>query len=457
MKYLFAIIWFAAAEIAMASSFRLSQYEKATLTNGLRVFQLENHEVPLIEMQIVIDVGSTQDGVLRGLAYLTSQSLALGTSKYTQQQLEDRLDFLGAHWTAETEKERTRFKTSFDKKDLAEMLGIAANLLEAPKFPQKKFDELKQKSLAEMEQLYESPSRVVGRYFDSYIFQGTPFANPADGTKEGLAKIERSDVEKFFHKYYGPRRARIILTGDIVPAEAMKLIAAGFASWQSQSEAPSDIPASPAKHPGVLLIDKPDATQATFMIGATSVPNGFADDIEAQVVNTILGGRFTSWLNSELRVKSGLTYGARSRLEGFKTVGSFYISSYTKTETAIEAIDLALATYRRLFHEGISDEELSSGISYLKGQFPPHFETSAQLAALIDDLEFYGKDLNRLNEFDNRLKSLTKEKTRQLIQQVFPEKDLTFVVIGNAAILREKLKKYGPIKELSIKHHSLAS
>ena len=110
------------------------------------------------------------------------------------------------------------------------------------------------------------------------------------------------------------------------------------------------------------------------------------------MINTILGARFTSWLNDELRVNSGLTYGARSNFTYYSQSGSFAISSFTKTATTVEAIDLALKTYDRLWEQGIDEETLASAKAYVKGKFPPKFETSQDLSNLLGQMYSYNFD-----------------------------------------------------------------
>ena len=130
----------------------------------------------------------------------------------------------------------------------------------------------------------------------------------------------------------------------------------------------------------VYLINKDNATETTLMIGEFGVPMSNPDQIQIDVINTILGGRFTSWLNDELRVNAGYTYGVRSRFASYKNAGTFYISTFTATKNSEPAIDLAVKTYSRLFEKGIDEATLKSAKNYVKGQFPPDYETAGSLA-----------------------------------------------------------------------------
>ncbi len=206
----------------------------------------------------------------------------------------------------------------------------------------------------------------------------------------------------------------------------------------------------------VLLVDKADAGESTFYIGGSGVAVTNPDRVGLQVINTILGGRFTSWLNDELRVNAGLTYGARSTFQSYGRGGLFRISTFTRTATTVEAIDLALKTYGRLWEKGIDEETLASAKAYVKGQFPPRYETSGQLAGLLGQMYFYGYGESYINDFEANVNNLTVAETKRLIADYFPRENLQFVIIGKADDIREQVQQYGDVKEVSIQQNGFA-
>jgi zinc protease len=224
-----------------------------------------------------------------------------------------------------------------------------------------------------------------------------------------------------------------------------------FDKWQGTT--PEMQPMTPPPSPQesyVLLVNKEDATESTFLIGGLGIARNNQDFVAVSVINTILGGRFTSWLNDALRVNSGLTYGAGSRFTSMKEAGSFGISTFTKTSTTIEAIDLALLTYERLWQEGLDEATLASAKAYVNGQFPPQYETSADLNNLLSDMFIFGFDEKFINNFVDEVESVTTERSKSIINQYFPRKNLQFVVIGQAQEIRDALQKYGKIIEIDI-------
>jgi predicted Zn-dependent peptidase len=186
------------------------------------------------------------------------------------------------------------------------------------------------------------------------------------------------------------------------------------------------------------------------MIGGFGITRNNPDQIQVEVINTILGGRFTSWLNDALRINTGLTYGVSSRFARYKTSGTFYISTFTQTNNTEAVIDLALETYDRLFENGIDEETLSSAKNYVKGQFPPDYETAGSLAGFLVQKYIYGLDDSFINNFENEVNGLTIEKVKELIKKYFPKNNLQFVLIGKASEIKDKVEKYGKITEKSI-------
>lgn len=325
-------------------------------------------------------------------------------------------------------------------------------MVTAPRFEQAEFDKLKQRHLLNLQQNKERPRSVINNYFNRLVFGSEGYGSVVQGDNQSIEALSLTEVKQHYSKWYQPNNSAIIVVGDfnsqLMKTELNKL----FGTWKNaqpiNKKAINKTVAS--KKSKLLLVDKPDARQSTFLIGGKGIRRGNEDSVGISVINTILGARFTSWLNDELRVNAGLTYGARSRFSSYSQDGSFAISTFTKTETTVEAMDLAIKTYARLWEKGIDEATLKSAKAYVKGQFPPKFETSTELAALLVNMYGYQFDESYINTFEQQVDSLTVEKTKQLISKYFPQDNLQFVVIGQAEAIREKLTKYGEVSEISI-------
>jgi zinc protease len=192
----------------------------------------------------------------------------------------------------------------------------------------------------------------------------------------------------------------------------------------------------------LLLVDKPDSTQTFFLIGNVGVARTNPDRVGIEVVNTVFGDRFTSMLNDALRVNSGLTYGAQSFFDMQRVPGPFAISTYTRNETTVQAIDMALDLLKKLHEQGLTEEQLRSAKAYIKGLFPTEIETTSQLAALLADLDFYGLDEREVNDYFAKVDALTVADAKRIIRQHFPQENLVFVLIGKAGEIKNAVGKY---------------
>lgn len=439
--------------LATAQTFKLPAYQKFTLKNGLTVYLMEQHEVPLINVSAAFDAGSVNDGNRYGLASMTADALLFGSSQYTKAQLEEKTEFVGATLNTNAGKEVAKLTASFAVKDQDLLFAIIQDVITKPTFNATEFDKYKQRLALQLTQQKESPRAVIGSYFDRFVFGQHPYATPLTGTQSTVATISADDVRTFYTKQYTSDRAAIAVVGDFNTADMKKRITALFGDWKTaKATAPAVTdPGLAFTKSQVLLVNKPDARETTFLIGSKGITQRNPDFVAVTVVNTILGGRFTSWLNDALRVNSGLTYGAGSRFATLKTTGTFAVSTFTKNSTTVRAIDMALNVLDSLQRVGIDEKTLSSAKNYVKGDFPPRYESARSLANLLTDMFSQGFDESFINNFQQNVDGLTVAKAREIITTYFPKNNLQFVLIGKADEIRDQVKKYGTLTEKDIK------
>ena len=198
-------------------------------------------------------------------------------------------------------------------------------------------------------------------------------------------------------------------------------------------------------------MDAPESVQSYFWAGNIAVAKSDPRRAALDVTNTLFGGRFTSMLNSELRIRTGLSYSASSRFDKLQQPGHWALSSFTQTDTTIQALDLALATLDKLHESGLDQAMLESGKSYVQGQYPLALETSGQWASQLATLEFYGLDRRYIDDYSAALAGVTGADAKTVIGEVFPSSaSLAIVVVGNASAIREGLRKYGPVTEMKL-------
>lgn len=454
-----ASLLLASATSLAAPSFQLPAYEKLQLDNGLTVYLLPQHEVPLLTVQVTVKAGAVLD-TKPGLADLTSQSLMLGADTLTKAQVAETVDFLGASLNTSSDQEYSRVTASFMAKDSDKMLDLVKATLLTPKFANDEFDKLKQRQLAAMDNAKQSPREMIDAYFMKQLYGKHPYGHQAVLDSDAMKKIKLTDVRNFYQQYYQPDNSAIAVVGDFEPAVMKTKLSQLFSNWRGKTsgkmpDLTKELPT--LSQTNVLVVDKPDAIETTFMIGGMGVPQSNPDYVGISVINTILGGRFTSWLNDELRVNSGLTYGARSSFNRFGVSGTFAISTFTKKSSTEQAIDLALKTYQKLFEQGLDQATLDSAKAYVKGQFPPRYETNGALASLLSGMFVYGYDERYINDFQQKVDSLTLEESKRLITQYFPKQHLQFVLVGNASEIAPIAAKYGTVRIADIKAGKFAT
>jgi zinc protease len=436
------------------AQFQLPEYEKYTLPNGLTLYLMEQHEVPLVYVNAIFPAGAVWDGEQNGLAALTADALLFGSKNYTKDQIEQSFDFLGASISANAGTEAAKVSASFKKDDFEKLFPIFSDIIKNPTFPQVEVEKRKQRWIAELEQDRESPRRVIRNYFNKFVFGDMPYGNPIDGAKKSIEEITSDELRGFFNLHYPLSLSCIAIVGDFNTEEMKAKVESFFPSIPKVDVPmlPKDLTKEVELPSGnrVLLVNKDDSRETTFMIGGKGVAWNNPDILEIDIVNTILGGRFTSWLNTALRINSGLTYGARSGFTHYKYNGTFFAYSFTATKNTVEAIDIALQVLDRLHKEGINQETLTSAKNYMKGQFPPDYETAGALADFLTTMFFYGLDDSYINDFEKNVDAMTVEKANDIIAKYFPKEDLQFVLIGKASEIKDAISKYGKITEKSI-------
>ena len=442
----------AAQSAAQSAEFRLPQFETTTLPNGLTVMLMERHEVPLIAVRAVVKAGAVNDGAQPGLANLTGDAILLGSEKHAKAAIDEAFDFRGAQLAGGSATEQTTVQANFAKADAAALLPLFAEIVQQPSFEAAELDKLKNRKVRGLKQAKESPRQVAGTYYRSMLYGDAPYASPAAGTVGSLSALQRADVRGFHGRYFRPDNAAVIVVGDFDPAAMRRQIEALFGQWKAEGPAPqrADYGKPVADKPRVWLVNKPDAIETTFIIGGPGIARNDADYVPLQVLNTVLGGRFTSWLNDELRVNSGLTYGANSAFAPLAQSGIFTMSSFTASAKTEAALDLALKTYNRLWDKGIDKPTLDSAKAYVKGQFPPRFETGERLASLLGDMYALGVDRAQIDNFMRDVDGLTPARAKQLVDRHFPRNNLQMVLVGKAEDIRKVAAKYGEVTELDI-------
>ena len=437
-----------------AQSYKLPDYTTFKLSNGLTVYLMEQHDVPVISVSAILPAGAIYDNDKAGLASLTATALKHGTKNYTKTKLDEELDFIGANVNTYATKEYAGLSSNFAAKDKVKVLSIIKDLLLNPVFDPAEFNKEKSRLLVMLEQQKESPRSVIGSYFDAFLYGNHPYGNVISGINSTVSKLTVDDLMNFYKTNYKPDNAAISIVGDFNTKDMKGELTTLFSTWgksTKEKENPATKTISIPTENRVLLVNKNDAKETTFYIGAPGISRNNPDFVAIEVVNTLFGGRFTSMLNDELRVNSGLTYGASSRFNALKNGGSFVISTFTANKTTEAAIDKALEVIKKLHTNGLDEKSLSSAKNYVKGQFPPRYETAGQLSGLMTQMFWYNFDKSFIDNFEKNVDGLDLAKANQIITKYFPNDKFQFILVGKSAEIKKIAEKYGKVTEVDIK------
>ncbi len=439
---------------AVAAGVTLPEFKRVELENGTVLLLIEKHDVPLIGVQALLRGGAVADPDERnGTASLLASLMQKGAGERDAMQFVETVASVGGELSARAGLEAITVSAEFMARDADLMIELLADMLIRPTLDEQEFEKLRERSINSILAAKDgNPNVLLPAYGSAFLFSGHPYGNPVGGSESTLAAIDHADLLAWYDEHLGGNRLVIAVSGDFVAASMQQKLGEAFGDWRAATGALPEIPVAEAETgTRVLLIDKPGATQSYFMMGNIGVAVDFARRADLDLVNTVFGGRFTSMLNTALRVESGLTYGARSSLLRPSTPGYVAISSFTATETTIEAIDMALGVLSQLRDGAIDSQAIDSGRNYILGQVPTGYETASQLAGTFAMLEGYGLPVAHIDDYGDALAGVNVESITPVIDEVYPDaRNLVYVILGDAERIRDQVSKYGPVTELAI-------
>jgi zinc protease len=406
--------------------------QRTVLSNKLVLLSGEEHSIPLVTIQVLIEAGSRMDPAGKeGLANLTANGLVLGTSKHSISEINDELDFMGASLHASCGMDFMTLTLRVLKKDLDKGLDLLMEVLTQPSFPDKELKKEAENTIAGIQSDEDNPMSVAGKTFRKTLFLNSPYAHPVEGTKESVSAVTRDSVMKHYQAYYHPNNAILSVAGDITGEEIQNKLVPRLSKWPAVEVPKKEFMSVFAKGQETVKISR-NITQANIIIGHSGVSRGNPDFYALSVMNYILGGGgFASRLLEEIRNKRGLAYSVSSFFEPDKYPGSFQIVLQTKNTSAKEAVSLALQQMERMQKEQVSDKELDSAKKYLIGSFPMRLDTQSKLVNFLTQVEYYGIGIDYPEKYPTLIGSVTKEDILRVAGKYLHPKEYALVIVAN--------------------------
>jgi zinc protease len=406
--------------------------QRRVLSNRLVLLASEEHSLPFVTLQLLIDSGSRRDpSGEEGLAYLTAKGLLHGTSKRTVNQINQELDFMGASLNSSSGRDYATLTLRVLKKDLDKGFDLFMEVLTQPIFPEEEIKREIEKTLAAIQSEEDEPEEVAEKAFLKALFLNAPYGHPVKGTKESLPHITKEAIDQFYRSYYHPNDAILTVVGDVTEDEIKTKLISRLEKWSMGEIPKSSFSTAFEKEQKTVKIDRP-ITQANIILGHAGVSRDNPDFYALTVMNYILGGGgFASRLMEEIRNKRGLAYSVASFFDPGKQNGSFIFSLKTKNASAHEAITLSLQQMERIRKEFVSEKELEGAKKYLIGSFPMRLDTQGKLANFLTQVEYYGLGLDYPEKYPSLIRSITREDILRVAKEYLHPKTYVLVVVAN--------------------------
>jgi zinc protease len=449
-----AVVLLAACALPSAAApTRLPPYTKTTLKNGLTVFIMPTHRLPLVDLRLVVRAGAVSDPAGKeGLASLTADLLTQGAGARNAQQIADDIAFVGGDLGAGASAEQTIVTCEVLKKDFATGLEMFRDVIVSPTFPAEELERKKSEALGAIAANKDDPGTVADTQLLPFMMGKSALGHPAIGWEASVRGLTRDDVVAFHRDQVVPDNAILAIVGDVQPKETLKAIEAAFKDWKKSGRKRGEVypPLTRAAGRKIAIVSKPEVTQTQIRFACVAVPRNHPDYFPIVAANTILGAGFTSRLIDEIRVNKGLTYSISSQFAMYQNAGLFRINTFTRNETIHETIDETIKVVEKLREDGPTPEELQKSKAFLTGLYPLGLQAPDNLAARLIDVEFYGLAPDYIETYADRINAVTMEDVRRVLKSYFCTKDLSILVVSNPDIARPALESFGKVEDVAM-------
>ncbi|HEY7442624.1 MAG TPA: pitrilysin family protein [Vicinamibacterales bacterium] len=431
---------------------RVPPVVKRTLSNGIPVWVVEVHEVPVVALSLIVRSGSSADPVGKfGLANLVAALLDEGAGTKTALELADAVDYLGADLSTASSFDASSVRLEVPVARLGDALPLVADVAMRPAFPEKELERIRQERLTALLQARDDPASIIAAAFPRLVFGVTHrYGTTAVGMPETVKALSVDDLKSFHAAHYRPDNAALIVVGDVTTDEVMPLLGKAFGEWknpQGPKPAVNLAPAPQLKARRVFLIDKPGAAQSQIRIGWIGVSRATPDYFPIEVANTILGGSFTSRLNQNLREEHGYAYGARSGFDMRLTPGPFLAAAGVQTDKTAEALKEFFIELDGM-RKPIPIEELNKAKNYVALGFPSEFETTSDISRHLEEVLIYNLPDNYFSTFIPSVQAVTAEGVQSIVGKYIQPDKMAVVVVGDLKVIEAPVKalNLGPVR-----------
>jgi predicted Zn-dependent peptidase len=435
-------------------SVNLPDAARLTLPNGLDIVLVEKREVPLVQVNLSVRAGSAYDAPAQnGLASLTAEMLDEGAAGRSALALAEAFERLGARFSISADRHVTTIALRAPVSRLDEALTLMSDVVLRPDFPVEELDRKRDERLTTLIRRHDEPNAIADVQLRNVVFgKDHPYGRSTIGNAAFLRAVSPGVLRAFHAAHYVPEGATFVVVGAIDAAAARRSIESAFGGWKGGTPPPLNLE-EPLQVYGrtIYLVDKPGAVQSVIAIGRVGVARTDPDYYALEVMNTILGGSFTSRLNQNLREDKGYTYGAGSFFDYGLVKGAFVARAAVQTQSTGPALAEFMNEFRGM-HDPIPAEEFQRARNNLATGFIQGFQSVAQIASQLADVQEYNLPADWLENWVGRITAVSLADVARLAEAAVLPEDVAIVVVGDRAAIEEQIRALdlGSIRILSV-------
>lgn len=439
-----------------APTISLPEIQKRTLSTGLPVWIVEQHEVPVAQVDLIVKAGTASDPSGKyGLASFTAAMLDEGAASRDALQIADAIDYLGAQLSTGSGVDASTVRLHVPVARFGDALPIMADVAMRPTFPQGEIDRLRDERVTDLQQARDDPAEIVRAAFPLVVFGPQHrYGTGGAGTTGTVRAFSADDLRVFHAARYQPANSALVVVGDIKADTVMPLLEQAFGSWKASATA-AGAAAVPApvqlRARRVVIVDKPAAAQSQIRIGWVGPSRSTEDYYATEVLNTILGGSFTSRLNQNLREQHGYAYGAGSAFDMRRVAGSFFAAAGVQTDKTDESVGEFFKEFAGML-KPIPADEVAKAKNYIALSYPRDFETTRDIAARLGDMVVYSLPEDYFNTYVQRVQSVTPEQVQAAAKKYIQPDKFAVVIVGDRKTIEAPVRalNLGPISFMSV-------
>ncbi len=424
--------------------------QKFQLANGLTILLAEQHSLPIVSANMIVLSGSERNSPEQpGLASFTAEMLDEGTGNRPTLQIAADCDQIGASLSSGSSTDLSYVVIRTLKRNIGAAFELSSDVLLNPAFTPSEIERIRNDRLTHIRQQKDSPGVLAAKVFYEVVYgPNHPYGHLEIGTEESNRTIGRDLLTQFYQSGYVPANSALIVAGDITAPELRELAEKYFGGWARTGINPelSALAVQPKRR--IVIVERQDAPQTVLRIGHVGTSRSNPDYVPIDVMNTALGGLFSSRINLNLREKHGYTYGASSTFVFRRGPGPFMVGTSVRTDVTAPAVTEIFRELERMRETEVSAEELATAKDSIARSLPGLFETTPEAASSIGQLFVYQLPLNYYHELPEQIERVSASKVQQVARASLKPEEAVIVAVGDRRSIEPELEKLnlGPIE-----------